>query len=121
MAAPDEAAHPACAQVPWPQDVSGHERTATSPEGPWVAAYGDPAIIARCGLPALEPTTLDCVNVDGVDWIMREFSDGVALSTYGTDPALEVLVPDTYGPGALMLPAFTEAAQSLPQTEQHCD
>lgn len=105
----------------WPETVSGHERVTTSPEGAWVAAWGDPAIIARCGIPALEPTALDCVAVDDVDWIVRELSDGMAMSSYGTDPAIEVLVPDAYGPGPLMLPAFSDVVRSLPSTDRHCD
>ena len=121
VAAPDDADSPACADVVWPQTVSGHELVATSPKAPWAAAWGDPAIIARCGIPALEPTTLDCVAVDDVDWIVRELSDGTAMSSYGTDPALEVLVPDTYGPGPLMLPVFSDLVRALPSNGRHCD
>lgn len=121
VAPPDAAESAACAEVDWPESVSGHERVATSPEGPWVAAWGEPAIIARCGIPSLEPTALDCVAVDDVDWIVREFSDGTAMSSYGTNPAVEVLVPDTYGPGPLMLPAFSDVARALPSNGRHCD
>ncbi|MBC7310251.1 MAG: hypothetical protein H5T81_09540 [Tetrasphaera sp.] len=121
VAPPDAADSPACADVPWPETVSGHERVATSPEGSWVAAWGDPPIIARCGIPALEPTSLDCVGVDDVDWIVRELSDGMAMSSYGTDPALEVLVPDVYGPGPLLLPVFTDLVRALPSNGRHCD
>ncbi|MDO5503545.1 MAG: DUF3515 family protein [Actinomycetia bacterium] len=121
VGAPDRADDPACADVAWPATVSGLERTSTSPDAPWAAAWGDPAVIARCGIPALEPTTLECVAVDGVDWIVRELDDGMAMSTYGTDPAIEVLVPAAHGPGALLLPAFGDIARALPQTELHCD
>lgn len=120
VGAPERADDPACADIAWPETVSGHERVATDPEAPWVAAWGDPAIIARCGLPALEPTTLECVAVNDVDWIVRELDDGMALITYSTDPALEVLVPSDYGPGALQLPVFTDIATVLPQTGQRC-
>lgn len=118
---PERAEDPACATVPWPQTIADRERVPTDPGAPWAAAWGDPAIIARCGLPALEPTTLDCVAVDGVDWIVRELDDGTAMSTYGTDPAIEVLVPDVYGPGPLLLPAFGEAARALPRSGRQCD
>ncbi|WP_226963434.1 DUF3515 domain-containing protein [Nostocoides sp. F2B08] len=121
VAPPDLAADPACASVAWPQTVSGLERAATDPEGSWVAAWGDPAVIARCGLPALEPTTFDCVDVDGTDWVVRELSDGTAMSTYGTDPAIEVLVPSEYGPGPLLLPAFTAVAEQLPPNGRTCE
>lgn len=118
---PDDADAPACAQIRWPQTVSEHGRVITEPRGSWVAAWGDPAIIARCGIPALEPTALECVEVDGIDWIMRELDGGTAMVTYGTDPALEVLVPDAYGPGPLLLPAFTEVAATLPRTGLACE
>ena len=100
----------ACAHPPWPATVSGHERVTTTPDTPSTAAWGDPAIIARCGLPALNPTTLECVTVNGVDWVVRDLTDGTAATTYGTDPAIEVLVPKAYGPVPLLLPAFTTAA-----------
>lgn len=121
VTAPDLAEVPACSSVDWPETVSGLERTATDPEGAWVAAWGDPAIIARCGLPALEPTTFDCVDVDGTDWVVRELSDGTAMSTYGTDPAIEVLVPEDYGPGPLLLPAFGAVAEELPDNGRVCE
>lgn len=121
VAPPDLAEHPACAAVAWPGTVSGQERSTTDPEGAWVAAWGDPAIIARCGLPALQPTTFDCVDVDGVDWVVRELADGTAMSTYGTDPAVEVLVPSAYGPGPLLLPAFSDVARALPDNGRGCE
>jgi hypothetical protein len=120
VAPPAMAADPACARVDWPQTIAGRQATATEPSGTWVAAWGDPAIIARCGLPALEPTALDCVSVDDVDWVVREFDDGVAMSTYGTEPAIEVLVPHAYGPGPLLLPAFGEVARALPPNGREC-
>lgn len=120
VAPPDRVSDPACAEVAWPDTLADQPRTPTDPEGPWVAAWGGPAIIARCGLPALEPTSLDCVAVDDVDWIVRELSDGTAMSTYGTDPAIEVLVPAAYGPGPLLLPAFGDAARALPTNGQAC-
>lgn len=110
----------ACSSPAWPNTVSGHARVATTPEAPSVAAWGDPAIIARCGLSALAPTTLECVNVNGVDWVVRELSDGSAATSYGTDPAIEVLVPKAYGPAPLLLPAFTAAAEALPDNGRKC-
>jgi hypothetical protein len=121
VAPPERVDDPACADPAWPQTLAGQDRTPTDPEGPWVAAWGDPAIIARCGLPALEPTTLDCVAVDDIDWIIRELDDGTAMSTYGTDPAIEVLVPEEYGPGPLLLPAFGDAARALPSSGRQCE
>lgn len=95
-------------------------RVDTSSSSPSVAAWGDPAIIARCGLAPLAPTTLSCVTVDGVDWVVRSLSDGSAATTYGTDPAIEVLVPQRYGPAPLQLPVFTVAARALPSNGRQC-
>ena len=58
--------------------------------------------------------------VDGVDWVVRELTDGTAATTFGREPAIEVLVPQEHGPVPLLLPAFAAAARSLPETGRHC-
>lgn len=137
VAVPAAAVDPACATAGarWPGSVSGHDRveiditwadTATpAPDsGPApqtvAAAWGSPAIVARCGLGAPGPSTAECVSVDGVDWLVRPLSDGSAFTTYGRSPAIEVMVPAAYGPGPLLLPVFGEAARALPTTGRHC-
>ena len=115
-----QASTPVCASARWPGDVSGHTRVTTQPDDGSVAAWGDPALIARCGLDPLGPTTDDCVTVDGVDWVVRPLSDGSVATTYGRDPAIEVLAPGAYGAVPLLLPAFTDVAKSLPATGRHC-
>ncbi len=85
-----------------------------------MAAWGSPAIIARCGLPTLPPTTDECIRVDSVDWVIRRLSDGAAFTTYGTDPAIEVLVPNAYAPEPMVLPDFSAVAGALPATGRHC-
>jgi len=109
-----------CRSVAWPGTVSGHARVVTQPDDASVAAWGDPAIFARCGLDPLGPTTDSCVTVDGVDWVVRPLSDGSKATTFGRDPAIEVLAPGTYGPVPLLLPAFTTAAKSLTTNGRHC-
>lgn len=111
---------PVCTSAPWPGEVSGHARVTTQPDDRSVAAWGDPAIIARCGMDPLAPTTQDCVTVDGVDWVVRPLSDGSAATTYGRDPAIQVLAPAAYGAVPLLLPAFTAVARTLPETGRRC-
>lgn len=111
---------PACSAVPWPDTVAGQPPTETDPRDPSLAAWGSPAVIARCGVPALGPTTDDCVSVNGVDWVVRRLSDGTTATTYGREPAIEVLVPATHGIVPLLLPAFEEAAKALPATGRTC-
>ncbi|CCH78468.1 Secreted protein [Nostocoides japonicum T1-X7] len=111
---------PACRTPAWPSTVAGHERVDTSPSSPRVAAWGDPAVIARCGVAALAPTTDQCVEVSGVDWVAVPLSDGAKFTTFGTTPALEVLVPSAYAPEPLLLPAFAAVAKSLPTNGLTC-
>ncbi len=85
-----------------------------------VRQWGDPAIIATCGWPALGPTSEQCLDVDGVDWVAQPLSDGVRFTTFGRDPAIEVLVPSAYAPAPLLLPAFNPAAKALPTNNRTC-
>ncbi|MGB8381821.1 MAG: DUF3515 family protein [Dermatophilaceae bacterium] len=122
MTAPANASDPACtaAGASWPATVSGLAPTELRDPSPAVRAWGDPAVIARCGVDVPGPTTLDCVSVDGVDWVVEPLSDGTRFTTYGRSPAVEVLVPKRYAPEPLLLPAFGPAAASLPETGHHC-
>ncbi len=83
-------------------------------------AWGEPAIVAICGYPAAAPSTVECLAVDGVDWLIQRRSDGVQFTTYGRSPAMDVLVPAAYSPEPLLLPAFGPAARSLPETGRRC-
>ena len=112
---------PACASAAarFPVTVSGLAARGTNADGA-TQAWGNPAIIARCGMAPLAPTEVACIDVDGVGWIPQDLSDGTRFTTFGTDPALEVLVPRSYAPEPLMLPAFTEAAKQLPPNGLAC-
>lgn len=117
-----KASDPLCAKAAqqWPSSVSGEELREVSVDSPTVRAWGDPAIIARCGMTSPGPTTNDCIGVSGVDWVARKLSDGMAFTTYGREPAIEILVPNDYAPEPLVLGAFTEAAQQIPQGPRRC-
>lgn len=119
---PEGAAGPACqALAPlWPASVSGRPARAVSVDSPAARAWGDPAIVAICGYPALEPTTLDCLGVDDVDWVVQPIEGGTRFTAYGRSPTLDVLVPAAYGPAPLHLPAFGPVARALPTNGRHC-
>jgi hypothetical protein len=122
VSVPAGGSSPACAAVAtrWPTTVGGKATVDTSPADPAVHAWGDPPVIARCGLPEPGPTTDQCLGVSGVDWVAHRLSDGVRFTTYGRSPAIEVLVPSDYSPEPLLLGAFTRAAQAVPQGERRC-
>lgn len=69
------------------------------------AAYGDPtAVIVRCGLPRPGPSTLPCVTVDGVDWLIDESDQPrYRFTSYGLDPATEVIVDSEVVSGTRVL------------------
>jgi uncharacterized protein DUF3515 len=120
--APPAEAVPECAAVmdALPEMVADQERRPTEPESALTAAWGDPAIIAICGVLPLGPTTQDCLDVSGVDWVVHPLTDGTQFTTFGTTPALQVLVPDAYAPEPLLLPAFGSAARALPPNGRQC-
>ncbi len=94
--------------------------TTTTSTSPSVRAWGDPVIIARCGVAPVQPTTADCVAVDDIDWVIEPLTDGIRATTFGRDPAIEVLIPNRYSPGTLLLPAFAAPARSLPTNGHRC-
>ena len=122
VAVPAGAASEACvaAAAKWPKTVGGQSLRATSSSSDAVRAWGEPAIIARCGVAPIGPTTDQCVAVSGVDWVARQLTDGVRFTTYGRSPAIEVLVPTAYRPEPLVLPAFSAAASVIPQGDRRC-
>lgn len=122
VAAATRASSAECAEVAarWPQRVADRERVAVRDEPSGVAAWGDPAIIARCGVAPPGPTTVECLAVDDVDWLVEPLSDGSRFTTFGRSPALEVLVPRDYAPEPLVLGAFTTTADQLPRTDLRC-
>ena len=82
------------------------------------AAWGTPtAVLLRCGVPRPGPSTLPCVTVDGVDWLIDEQdSSRFVFTTFGLDPATEVIVDSTLASGTSALRALSGAvsAQSAP-------
>ncbi|WP_307812626.1 DUF3515 family protein [Phycicoccus sp. CSK15P-2] len=120
VSVPGGADVPACADASWPGMVSGLERRDTDPADPAVAAWGDPAVVARCGVAAIGPSETECIDVDGQGWVPEPLSDGTRFVSFGRDPALEVLVPSDYDPAPLLLPAFTEVAGALPRNGLDC-
>lgn len=118
----EQADSPACREVAahWPQTVGDLTPRVTAVQSDAVAAWGDPPIVARCGKQPPGPTTDQCIDVNGIDWVATELDDGTMFTTYGRSPAVEVLVPDAYDTAPLWLPAFTEAAGQVEQTLGHC-
>ena len=99
----DDAKNTACAQVivGLPETVAGLSQRKTDAQG--TSAWGEPtAIILRCGVPVPPPTAeYACYTIGGVDWL-RDESDApnYVFTTYGRDPAVEVIVNGDAASGA---------------------
>ena len=103
-----------------PDQVHGQDRVRTTSDSPAVAAWGDPAVIWRCGVEPPGPTTDECLDVDGVDWVVHVLDDGASFTTFGREPAVQVLVPSAYAPEPLLLPPLSSVAATVPQGERRC-
>jgi len=117
--APD-ATDPDCAAVVvrLPDEVAGLAERETNAQG--TGAWGAPAsVLLRCGVEPPTPTTLRCVSVDGVDWIIDE-SDAprYLFTTYGRTPAVEVLVDNDEVSGTTAIADLSPAVSVIPAERQ---
>ena len=86
------AADPACApaMVAMPDALGDLDLRPTDSQA--TAVWGDPAaVVLRCGAEVPGPTTDRCIPVDGIDWVIRDEDENWRITTYGRDPAVEVL------------------------------
>jgi Protein of unknown function (DUF3515) len=75
-------------------------RRRVQPDSPLAAAFGDPPVSVRCGVPvpAALSATSDLVEVDGVTWFPEELTAGWAMTTVGRVANVEIVVPSAQGP-----------------------
>jgi hypothetical protein len=93
-----------------------YERARRDTEGnPLGAAWGDPAIVLRCGVGTPDGYTpaSPCQRADGVDWFVPEEAltdqdEDVVMTTIGRVPAIEVVVPAEYRPPAATMVDLAE-------------
>ena len=89
-----DANNPKCAEimVRLPGDLSGQSRVWTDAQS--TAAWGSPTrIIMACGVTPPGPTTLKCVSLGGVDWIVDESKQpNFRITSYGRTPAVQVFL-----------------------------
>jgi hypothetical protein len=93
----EDAISPSCAEVivRLPDSVDDLAQRETNAQG--TSAWGEPVgVILRCGVPAPAPTSeLRCLTFDGVDWLIDDSDDPVLVATtYGREPAIEVIIDD---------------------------
>lgn len=100
------ATDPRCADVivNLPGTLGDFELLETNAQG--TAAWGDgtAALILKCGVPVPDPTSaLPCVDAGGIDWLVDDSQDPrFYFTTYGRDPAVQVLVDYDVASGSLL-------------------
>ncbi|MGG5751825.1 DUF3515 domain-containing protein [Zafaria sp. Z1313] len=111
----ENANDPRCADmmVVLPDELAGHSQRPTNSQA--TSAWGDPShVVLRCGVPIPGPTTDPCVSVNGVDWVAREGDPAWTLTTYGREPATEVLFDPTAVASSTVLAELAAAAGRIP-------
>jgi hypothetical protein len=104
-----------------PDTVAGQDQRKTQPAAALGGAWGDPPIIAQCGVPVPGEFSrrAACTQADGVGWFVpsaqvADQSADVVMSTAGYRPVLQVTVPATYRPNGLAA-AMVELAPMVKQ------
>ncbi|XAS62934.1 DUF3515 family protein [Pseudarthrobacter sp. So.54] len=110
-----DAANAACApmMVALPDAIGESKLRKTNSQA--TAAWGDPSlVILRCGVNVPGPTTDRCVSVNGVDWVIKEGDPVWTLTTFGREPATEILMDPDKISSATVLADLAAAAAKVP-------
>lgn len=110
-----DAANPACApmMVALPDAIGDAELRPTNSQA--TAAWGNPSkVILRCGVNVPGPTTDRCVTVNGVDWVIKEGDPVWTLTTFGREPATEILMDPDEISSATVLADLSASAGKIP-------
>lgn len=125
------AGHETCPKVldALPDKVAGqHRRTVTG--STYAAAWGDPAIVLRCGGPLPKTFKGDpCITRNGIGWsVPQDEADDITLDATMTlafrSPVLQVHVPATYrpnGPSEVMADLDPLVRTHTTSTGRHCE
>ena len=78
-----------------PSKVDDQRTIPTTPGSRYTAAWGDPAVVMRCGVsrPAGLTRTSEVIEVNGVDWFLVETDDAYVFTTVNRAANVEVSVP----------------------------
>ncbi len=125
----DGAAREACDELlsRLPYELAGERPQQTDPDDALAAAWGDPAIVLRCGVDA--PDEFDefsaCNEIEGVGWFatdkdLENADDDLTVTTIGWNPRVELEIPADYRPpNDVLLELAAPIKQSL-ELEQPC-
>jgi len=97
---PNPAVRAACLRLgaTLPARLDGESRRRTVPASPLTTAWGDPAVVLRCGVarPAGYNAAAETAVVDGVAWFQQVGSASVTWTLVGRGAYLDLRVPTRY-------------------------
>lgn len=117
-----------CAKViaDLPDQVAGQRRR-TVAGSPYAAAWGDPAIVLRCGarLPRAFTRTSECQTVNGIDWYAPASASGdqsqdVTLTLVHRSVVVSVAVPAKLRPPDAVLVDLGRSLAKATKARGHC-
>ncbi len=110
---------PACAEVSvrYPSEIGDLSQRYTNAQA--TSAWGEPAaVIARCGLEAVEVSQLSCVTAGGVDWLVDDSkAPSYRFISFARNPAVEVIVDSEKASGVGALEALANAVSKIPASK----
>lgn len=101
-----------------PQVVDDAIRRDVSPADLPAAAWGQPAIVLRCGvpMPAAYAPDAQLLDVDGIGWLPVEAEGGSLFTSVDRTVLVEVAIPDDYEPAVNVLTDLTDVlTEHLPE------
>lgn len=115
-----DATNPGCAAVVvhLPTAVADQPERETNAQA--TGAWGEPAaVLLHCGVTVPGPTTLPCLNVNGIDWIEDDAdAPRYRYTTYGRDPAIEIVIDSEKVSGSTALVDLANAVSEVPAISQ---
>lgn len=120
----------ACARLieALPRELAGQPRRTVSGSA-YAAAWGDPAIVLRCGVPVPKSFKSDpCFTRNGIGWSIPgrqvdDLDEDVTMTLAFRDPTLQVQVPAHYrpdGPTEVMADLDAVLRDRTTSTGEHC-
>ena len=79
-----------------PDTLAGAKRRATTPRSPFTAAWGDPAVVLRCGIaepPGLVGGDIAPIQVNGVTWLQHYGGRTIEWTVIDRAAFIELAVP----------------------------
>ena len=83
-------------------------------------AWGNPAaVLLWCGVQAPGPTTQECVEVNGVDWIIDDSNaPKYRFTTFGREPTVTVVLDNTVVSGTTVITDLSQAVSVTQKIDQ---